>query len=112
MTKTGLASWATFHYCQLTNKENKMGDDKKPVELREVSGDRYGDGDPELPPGPCMWCVTNEGFLRHAGVETDILEKLAILATAWGISPISALSVSISDAYDNKVGALRDAEGQ
>ncbi len=50
--------------------------------------------------------------LKALKVDEVIIEKLEALATVWGIPTWCALSVVISDGYDNKVAALREAEGE
>ncbi len=44
-------------------------------------------------------------------LSSDNLEKLEALAYAWGIPVEYALNVAVSDQYDSKVGAMRDATG-
>ena len=36
-------------------------------------------------------------------------ERAEALAEAWGVDPSAAVNVAVSDAYDNKVGAMLDA---
>jgi len=50
--------------------------------------------------------------LKQHAIDEVVLEKLEALATVWGIPTRYALSVVISDGYDNKVAALREAEGE
>lgn len=63
----------------------------------------------EEPPKPSDPFI--ESLKAHA-IDEVVLEKLEALATVWGIPTRYALSVVISDGYDNKVAALREAEGE
>jgi hypothetical protein len=61
--------------------------------------------EPPKPPDPTLEA------LKALGVDEVVLEKLEALASVWGIPTWCAVSVVISDGYDNKVAALREAEG-
>ena len=63
----------------------------------------------EKPPKPSDPFIES---LKAQGVDEVVLEKLEALATVWGIPTRYAVSVVISDGYDNKVAALREAEGE
>jgi len=63
----------------------------------------------EEPPQPSDPLLT---ALKALKVDEVIIEKLEALATVWGIPAWCALSVVVSDGYDNKVAALREAEGE
>jgi hypothetical protein len=76
-----------------------MSDDKTPFEV-------FSKEEPTKPRDPFI------ESLRAHGIDDVVLEKLEAIASVWGIPPWCALSVVISDGYDNKVAALREAEGE
>ena len=63
----------------------------------------------EEPPRPIDPTIT---VLKAQGIDAVILEKLEALSTVWGIPAKYSLSVAISNEYDNKIAALREAEGE
>jgi len=76
-----------------------MSDDKTPFEV-------FSKDEPPKQTDPFI-----ENLKAH-GIDEVVLEKLEALATVWGIPTRFAVSVVISDGYDNKVAALREAEGE
>lgn len=66
----------------------------------------FSKDEPPKPPDPTVEA------LKALGVDEVVLEKLEALASVWGVPTWCAVSVVISDGYDNKVAALREAEGE
>ena len=73
--------------------------DKPPFEV-------FSKEEPPKPPDPFI------ESLRAHGVDEAVLEKLEALASVWGVPTWCAASVVISDGFDHKVAALREAEGE
>jgi hypothetical protein len=60
---------------------------------------------------PVVKLVHEDGGRHALPLATVNIEKLEALADAYGVSLEAAVNIAVSDAYDAKVAALRDAVG-